>query len=134
MAIKVFIKNGRVPVTVVHVDGNIDASTYEEFQIKADELIENGARHVLVDLAHAPFISRYGLRALYRLYNQLRSLHPDSELSEAEVWAGIRAGSYKSPRLKLLNLSKGVRTSFEMGGFDMFIETYTDMQTAIASF
>ncbi len=134
MAIRVFIKCGRVPVTVIHVDGDIDASTYEEFQVKADELIENGARHILVDLAHAPFISSYGLRALYRLYNQLRPIRPDSELSEIEVRAGIRAGRYKSPRLKLLNLSKEARISFEMGGFDIFIETYNDMQTAIASF
>jgi hypothetical protein len=47
---------------------------------------------------------------------------------------GISAGTYKSPHLKLLNLSPETRTAFETSGFDMYIETYTDMKTAIASF
>jgi len=134
MRIKVFIKNGRVPVTIMLMEGNIDASTYEEFQARADELIQNGARHILVDLTHTPFVSSFGLRALYRLYNRLRSLHPDAELSEAGVRQGISAGTYKSPHLKLLNLSKEASPSFKMGGFDMFIETFDDMKTALASF
>ena len=134
MEIKVFTENGRVPVTVMHVDGNIDSSTHGTFQSKADELIKNGARHILVDLAHAPFVSSAGLRALHQIFNQLRALHPDSNLSDEDMKKGISAGTYKSPHLKLLNLSKEARTSFEMSGFDMYIETYTDMKTAIASF
>ncbi len=134
MEIKTFTENGRVLVTVIHVDGNIDSSTYETFQSKANELIKNGARHILVDLAHVPFVSSAGLRALHQLFNQLRSLHPDSNLSDDDMKKGISAGTYKSPHLKLLNLSKEARTSFEMSGFDMYIETFTDMKTAIASF
>ena len=134
MEIKSFTENGRVPVTVMHVDGNIDSSTYQTFEAKADELIANGARHILVDLAHSPFVSSAGLRAIHALHNKLRSLHPDSELSDEEVKKGIAAGTYKSSHLKLLNLSKEAKTAFEMGGFDMFIETFDDMQKAVAAF
>lgn len=134
MEIKVFTENGRVPVTVMHVDGNIDSSTYEAFRAKADEAIKNGARHILVDLSHALFISSAGLRALNDIFNQLRALHPESNISEDELKKGISAGTYKSPHLKLLNLSDNARTSFEMSGFDMFIETFSDMKKAIASF
>jgi len=134
MEIKVSIENGRVPVTVIHVDGNIDTSTYETFQSKIKELIDNGTRYILVDLVHAPFISSAGLRVLHDTFNQLRMLHPDANLSEEEVKKGISSGTYKSPHLKLLNLSDNARTSFEMSGFDMFLETYTDRNKAIASF
>jgi len=134
MEIKVFTENGRVPVTVMHVDGNIDSATYGAFQAKADEAIQAGSRYILVDLSHSKFISSAGLRALHAVFNQLRSLHPDTNLSDEEIRAGISAGTYKSPHLKLLNLSREARTAFEMGGFDMYIETYTDMKTAIASF
>jgi anti-anti-sigma factor len=134
MEVKVSTENGRVPVTVMHVDGNIDSSTYEVFQSKAEELINNGSRYFLIDLSHAPFISSAGLRALHTLYNKLRSLDPQANLSETEVRKGISAGTYKSPHLKLLNLSKEARTSFEMGGFDMYIDTFTDKKDAIASF
>jgi len=134
MEIKVSTENGRVPVTVLHVDGNIDASTSETFQAKAKELIDSGTRYILVDLAHVPFISSAGLRVLNDVFNELRALHPDANLSEEDVRKGISAGTYKSPHLKLLNLSDNARTSFEISGFDMFIETYKDREKAIASF
>jgi anti-anti-sigma factor len=134
MEIKISTENGRVPVTVLHVDGNIDSSTYQTFQSKADELIKGGAQYILIDLSHAPYVSSAGFRALHQLFNQLRSLDPTSNPGEEEVKKGISAGTYKSPHLKLLNLSKETRTTFEMSGFDMFIETYDDRKTAIASF
>lgn len=134
MEIEVMTENGRVPVTVMHIHGSIDASTYQTFQSRAEELIDQGTRHILVDLSHAGFISSAGFRALHQLFNKLRSVHPDSNLSDEEVKTGISAGTYKSPHLKLLNPSRETRTAFEMSGFDMYIETYTDMQAAIASF
>ena len=134
MDIKAFNENGRVSVTVMHVDGDIDSSTYEAFKAKADELIAGGARYILVDLSHVKFVSSAGFRAFNELFNKLRSLNPDTQLKEEDVKKGISAGTYKSPHLKLLNLSDAARTAFEFAGFDLFIETYTDLQTAIASF
>ena len=40
MDIKTFTEKGEVEVTVMHVDGNIDSSTYKDFQSKAEELID----------------------------------------------------------------------------------------------
>ncbi len=134
MEIKASTENGRVPVTVIHVDGDIDSSTYMTFQSKAEELIKGGARYLLIDLSHAPFISSAGFRALHALFNQLRALHPDANLSEEEIRKGISAGTYKSPHLKLLNLSDKARTVFQTGGFDLYIETFTDLKKAVASF
>jgi anti-anti-sigma factor len=134
MDIQVSTENGRVPVTVMHVDGNIDAVSYESFQAKAEELIQGGARHILIDLSHSPFVSSAGLRALHHIFNDLRAKDTDNRLSEADVRRGISAGTYKSPNLKLLNLSKETKTAFELSGFDMFIETFDDKQAAIASF
>jgi len=134
MDIKVFVERGDVPVTVMHVDGNIDASTYTAFQSKADEIIKGGARYILVDLTHAPYVSSAGMRALQSVYDQLRALYPDSDVSREDVKKGIRAGTYKSPHLKLLNPSKEASATFEMTGFDMYIEIFTDKAEAIASF
>src|SRR5262245_25625633 len=105
MEIKVSTENGRVPVTVLHVDGNIDSSSSIQFQKKAEELIKEGARYILIDLSHVPYVSSAGLRAFHALFNQLRSLHPDSALSDEDVKKGVSAGTYKAPHLKLLNLS-----------------------------
>ena len=134
MEIKVSTESGRVPVTVLHVDGNIDSSTYEQFQSTAKKLIEEGARYMLVDLSHAPFVSSAGLRALHSLFNELRTRNPEANLSDDQIKKGISAGTYKSPHLKLLNLSPETRTAFETSGFDMYIDTFTDRNAAIASF
>ncbi len=132
MDIKVSTATARVPITVLHVTGNIDSATYEAFTAKVNELIASGSRYFLIDLAASPFVSSAGLRALHGLFNQLRSITPD--VSEEEMHKKINAGTYKSPHLKLLNLSKETRTAFEMAGFDMYIETFNDLNTAVSAF
>ena len=134
MQIKVFTEKGQVEVTVMHVDGNIDSSTSESFKTKADELIKSGAHYILVDLTHAPFVSSAGMRALQSIYDQLRTLYPDSDMSNEDVKKGISAGTYKSPHLKLLNPSKETIKTFEMSGFDMYIEIFMDKAAALAAF
>lgn len=132
MEIKVTTEFGNVPVTVVHVDGNIDSSTYQAFQDKVTGLINDGAHDVLVDLSHAPLVSSAGLRAIHDIFNQLRTAN--NEIDDEAMRQGISAGTYKSKHLKLLNLSPATKVAFETAGFDMYIETFTDLSTAVASF
>ena len=134
MEIKVTTQNGRVPVTIIHIDGDLDSSSFTVFQKKAEELIQNGSRYILVDLEHSPYVSSAGFRVLSQLFKQLNTVHTDSNLSEADVKQGVIDGSYKSPYLKLLNLSANTKLVFTTTGFDMYIEEYDDLQAAIASF
>ncbi len=132
MEIKLTTMNGRVPVQIMHVHGDLDSSTYEAFEAKASELIKSGAQYILLDLAHTSFISSAGLRAIHSIYNQLRAAKPD--LGNDEVRKRISAGTYKSPYIKILNLSTETEKAFSLGGFDMYIETHNDLLTAIASY
>jgi anti-anti-sigma factor len=134
MEIKVTNESGRVPVTVMQIEGNLDSSTYEQFQTTARKLVDEGARYILIDLSHAPFVSSAGLRAFHTLLNELRSRNPEGDLSDEQVKKGISAGTYKSPHLKLLNLSPETKSAFETSGFDMYIDTFTDRKAAINSF
>ena len=132
MEIKVTQARGKVPVSVMHVDGSIDSSTYEAFQSKADEMIQAGTRHLLVDLEQVPLVTSAGLRALNNIFNRLRELAPD--MSDEEMHKGINAGTYKSPHLKLLKPSKATTLALEHSGFSMFIESFADLKSAIDSF
>ncbi len=125
-------EKARVPVTVVHVDGNLDSASYEAFRSEVDGLISKGSRYILVDLTNAPYVSSAGLRALNNIFVRLRELTPD--VSEEEMRNGINAGTYKSPHLKLLNPSKASLVALESSGFSMFIESFTDMKAALAAF
>ena len=134
MNIKISTEQARVPVAILHVKGDIDSSTYEDFLSQAQKLINEGARYMIVDLAQVPYISSAGLRAIYTIFNDLRTVHPEENLSQEQMEKAAALGTYRSPHLKLLNLSDGVHGVFQMGGFDRYIEIFTDREKALASF
>lgn len=123
---------GRVPITLFKINGDIDANTYERLQAKAEEAFSNGTRYLLLDLSSVPYISSAGIRALHSLFNLMRS--GSTEESEEAVYKGVRDGTYKSPHLKLLNPSEGVSRILSMSGYDMVLEVYKDLQQAVDSF
>ena len=134
MDMKISTEQARVPVTILHVDGDIDSSTYEGFLSQAQKLINEGARYMIVDLTRVPYVSSAGLRAIYTIFKDLRAVHPEENLTEEQMEKAARMGTYKSPYFKLLNLSAGVKGVFQMGGFDRYIEIFTDQEQALASF
>jgi len=123
---------GRVPVTIIRVEGSVDAATYRALQTAVDTAYESGARYVLFDLANAPYMSSAGLRVLLRIVDRLR----DGSTAEgsAATTPGVTSGSLKSPQVKLLNPSKNVNRLLQISGFVVFFDIYTDLETAIASF
>ena len=132
MEINVTMENTRVPISVMHIQGSIDPATYQDFQAKADELITHGTSHLLVDFAKVPFISSAGLRSLHIIFNKLRTLHND--VNDEELRQKMNSGEYKSPYLKVCNLSSQIREVFELSGFETYIEIHDDLNKAIASF
>ncbi len=130
MELSVSQAQGRVPVTVLHVKGNIDSTSYQEFQTQAETLIADGAHELLVDLREVPYMSSAGLRALNQIYNKLRASTEDTNT----VTKGVTAGTYKSPHLKLLSPSARVLETLKMSGFDMFLDIHSTLDAAVASF
>jgi anti-anti-sigma factor len=130
MQITVSQEMGRVPVTIMHVAGNIDSTSYEQFQAQALGLIHNGSHNLLLDLHDVPFISSAGLRAINQIYNALRERSESQEL----VSKGVTAGTYKSPHLKLLSPNRRVMEVLRMSGFDMFLDIQSNLHDAVASF
>jgi anti-anti-sigma factor len=132
MEIKVTTENARHPISIMHVSGKIDSATHQAFQSRAEELIDNGARYIVVELADTEFVSSAGLRALHNIFNKLRSLHQD--VNDDELRKKMSTGDYKSPFVKVANSSAQIREVFELSGFDTYIESYDDLGKAIASF
>ncbi len=131
MKITIAREEGRVPVTILHVEGSVDASSYEELQSKAQEAIASGEHHLLIDLAQVPYMSSAGIRALNQIF---KLLQPDSAESKQAMEQGLRDGTFKSPHLKLLNPTQHVLRVLQMAGLDMFIEIHHNLRDAVASF
>jgi anti-anti-sigma factor len=132
MNIVVDNRQGRVPVTVFRVKGDIDSTTYEQLEARAREAYSAGTRHLLLDLTDVPYVSSAGIRALNNLFKLLKADTPDE--SDEAIARGVRAGTFKSPHLKLLNPSPRVKEVLSMAGVDMFLEMHDNFDAALASF
>ncbi|HVN56069.1 MAG TPA: STAS domain-containing protein [Anaerolineaceae bacterium] len=131
MEIRVSQEQGRVPVTVFHIEGDIAAGTYEVLEAQAKQAIQSGSRHILLDLVKVPYVSSYGIRGISQIFTWLREA--DGE-DTAKLSSGIRDGTYTSCCLKLVNPSRQVLQALTTAGIDMFLEIHNDMKKAIASF
>jgi anti-anti-sigma factor len=130
--INVESKQGRVPVTVFRIKGDIDGNTYEQLQAQANASYQSGTRHLLLDLSDVPYISSAGIRAFHYIFNLLRS-DPAVE-GDDTIRQGVRDGTFISPHLKLLNPNAGVTRVLGMSGYDMFLEIHKDLEAALRSF
>jgi anti-anti-sigma factor len=132
MEISVTQEQGRVPVTVLQVQGDVNAATADEFLAQAQQAYDDGARDMLIDLSRVSLFSSAGLRALHNIFNMLRGESPEE--SDAAVRKGLTDGTFKSPHLKLLSTSANVNQTLRMAGFDMFLEIYDNRKKAVKSF
>ena len=132
MDIKVSQEQGRVPVTVFQITGDIDHGTAGQLQNQAVEAIGAGTRNLLLDLTQAPYVSSAGIRAFMIIFNRLRT--DSSQETDAAINAGLRDGTYKSLHLKLINPTPHVAEALKMAGVDMLLETHSQLKEAIASF
>ena len=107
------------PISVIHISGNLDASTHKELQDKALELIDEGVQDILLDLSEVSFLGSAGLRVIHALTNKL---HKEED------------GSGKSKHVKLLNPSEDASKVIKTLGFDDYLEIYINIDDAIRSF
>ena len=120
MNIMVGQAQGNVPVTILRVEGDIDAATHKTLQDKATEVVEAGATHILLDLEGVNYMGSAGFRAMHAISNMLDSDDAD--------------GLSKSPFLKLLNPTDAVARVIKTLGFDGYLDIFEDKDEAINSF
>jgi anti-anti-sigma factor len=125
-------RNGRVPVTIFHIDGAITAASHRALQEQAEGAYAAGTHDLLLDLGAVSFMDSAGLRAIHQIYMLLRS--SSTEEADRSVRKGIAAGTYKASHLKLLSPNRDVLQALKLAGFDMFLEIHTDLKKAVASF
>lgn len=127
---------GQVPVTVMQLQGKLDASNYLDVIAQAKEVYEAGAQDLLLDLSDLSFMASSGLVALHSIALIMRGDEPpDPEYG----WSAFRAvakdvsGGFER-HCKILNPQPAVDKTLTITGFKTFLEVHTDLDTAIASF
>lgn len=136
MAITIQEVQSKVPVTIMQLHGELDASHYLDVIEQARELYATGARHLLLDLSDLSFMASAGLMALHSIAKIMRGEEPpDAEPSRKAAppkRKGVEGGLVQN--FKILNPQPPVNWALEVSGFKTFLEVHTDLETALASF
>ncbi len=126
---------GETGVTVLRLDGDLDAASYESLIEEGRRLYDGGTRKLLVDMRGVGFMGSSGLVALHSVALILQGRQPpDPE----HGWAAFHAmsdGTGDEPQvLKVLGPQPSVLRALERTGMTRFIEVHDDEQAALRSY
>lgn len=126
----------KVPVTILGLHGDLDASNYQEVIAKAQAIYDSGGRYLLLDMSAVPFMGSSGLVALHAVAVLMRG---DKPPDPASGWDAIHAldrdrESGMQKHVKLLQPQSQVDRVLDRTGLKQYFEVHSDRETALASF
>jgi anti-anti-sigma regulatory factor len=128
---------GRVPITVVTLEGELDASNFERLVDDVRGLYDAGTRNLLIDLGGLTFLASSGLVALHSI---VRILHgeppPDPEAGWGALHSlGLDAGEGSTQReVQLAGPQPAVARVLQRTGLDRLFVVHADRAAGIADF
>lgn len=129
--------DARVPVTVVALDGELDASNFAALVEQVQGLYATGTRHLLLDLSSLRFMASSGLVALHSIVRILDGQAPD----DADAgWNALHAvghdasGGSAQTAVQLCAAQPAVQRVLDRTGLSRMFVAHADRATAIAAF
>ena len=119
---------GKVAVTILHLNGHLHGSTENQLLDHARQVREDGASHLLLDLSGLDVVSSAGLRAIQNIF---KLFTPPADM---EVIGQHGAEPYKSPYFKLLCPNPQIYYVLNITGFMQNLLIYHDLDEAVQSF
>jgi anti-anti-sigma regulatory factor len=130
MEITVTMHQAEQPIAIMKLKGEINAATYMSIVNKAQELFNNPARNLIIDLSEVSTVSSAGLVGLHKIAliysgepHSIKEYNPDATHS-----------SNARKFVKLLNPQPEVDTALMNAGLKLFFKVYTDLESTIQSF
>jgi anti-anti-sigma factor len=128
---------GQVPIAIVALDGELDATSYEGVIETVHDIYKAGGRNLLLDLTNLSFISSSGLVALHTSLRLMRGEPPPEPESG---WASLRAigeevgSGAAQANVRLCGTQDGIQKVLDRTGLGGLFPSYPDRATAIAAF
>lgn len=129
-------QEGRVPVTIMHLTGNLDSSNYTDVIAKAQEVYDTGARDLLIDLSQTPYISSAGLMSLHAVVLIFTGQSMQSKETKRPSFSSIdpERDSVGLQHVKLLSPQTAVEQVLDVVGLKHFFAIHNNLEKAIQSF
>ncbi len=129
--------SGRVPVTVISLTGELDASNFNDLIETTRQLYEGGTRHLLLDLSELRFMASSGLVALHSV---LRLMHGEPPPDPEVGWGALHslgidvAGGGTQTEVQLCCPQSAVERVLTRTGLTRLFHIHPDRATALAAF
>lgn len=112
--VKISQAQGRVPVTIFHLQDRVNLANFAELEETAKEAFNNGVCDLVLDLSLATSLSSIGIRAVVIIHKMLSA----------------DGGKH----LKVASPTPHVREVLSVAGVTQYIEVYDTVAEAVASF
>ena len=134
MELIVSIRQAEEPIAIMQVKGDINASNFLEVVNKAQELFDNPARNLIIDLSEVSSVSSTGLVALHKIALVYSGVPQQVEADKDEIRPDFTHSSNARKFVKLLNPQPAVDAELQKAGMKLFFKVFSDLDTAINSF
>ncbi|MFZ5904596.1 MAG: STAS domain-containing protein [Chloroflexota bacterium] len=125
---------GKVPVTVLHINGKLDSNSFQSLIAEAQKVYDAGARHLVLDMTNMSYISSAGLAALHSISLIFQGKDAPDLNAGWQVFKGIDFNREKQSQVKLAGMWPEVQSVLDVVGFTLLFETYPNVDAALASF
>jgi len=129
--------SGRVPITILALDGELDASNFTALIDTVRDLYASGTRHLLLDLTSLRFMASSGLVALHSI---VRVMHGEPPPDPEAGWDALHslgadvAGGSTQTDVQLCGTQPAVERVLTRTGLTRLFHTHPDRAAAIAAF
>ena len=134
MEITVSIHQAKYPIAIMQLKGEISAATYMEVVNKAQELFDNPARHLIIDLSGVSTVSSAGLVGLHKIALVYSGVPQQIEADKDEIRPDFTHSGDARKFVKLLSPQPAVEEALKMAGLKLFFKVYNDLESALRSF
>lgn len=129
---------GPVPITVLALDGELDASNFERLIDDVRGLYERGVRHLLLDLSGLGFLASSGLVALHSI---VRILHGEEPPDPEAGWGALHtvgldvdSGAATQRDVQIAAPQPSVARVLQRTGLDRLFVIHDSREAGIAGF
>jgi len=136
MELIVSIRQAEEPIAIMQIKGDINASNFLEVVNKAQELYNNPAHNLIIDLSEVTSVSTTGLVALHKIALVYSGVPQeiDQDAATKDRRPDFTHSSNARKFVKLLSPQPEVDQALEKAGMKLFFKVFKDLESAIESF
>lgn len=131
MEISISIEQGKEPIAVMKLKGEINATNFMEVVEKAQEIYNNPVRNLVIDLSEVPSISSTGQVAIHKIALIYSGV---PQRVEADENPDFTHSSNARKHVKLLAPQPAVDEALTKAGMKLFFKVFNDLDSVLKSF